>query len=165
MAELTFYQWANALKGYMLAIGVAFAIYIVARWWHLSQKNQRAQREAQAKRVYADYLLQAMQNPELARPGPTDTVTGRMRAQYQWFVGYLLTVAEEIMLIDPAPAWRETLARQLAPHRAFLTSQAFLDGPYRTLSMPVRQAIADAVGDAGRVSAGPGHSPHEARRA
>ena len=135
MLDLTFYQWANVIKGYALAIGVAFAITMIMFWWQRSQRAQRANREAQAKRVYATYLLQAMQNPELARPAPADSSKGRQRAQYQWFVGYLLTICEEILLIDPTPAWRDAGPPTGAASR--LADQPGV--PRRTLSRPDRR--------------------------
>ncbi len=102
----------------------------------------------------------------LSWPGPADGADGRRRAQYQWFVGYLLTVSEEILLIDPSPAWREVLARQFAPHRAFLTSQTFLDGPYRGLTKEVRGLIAEAAASmVARTTAGPDAAARETRRA
>lgn len=145
LPDLTVYQLANMVKGYALAIGVAFAIWIVLRWWRRSQEAARVNRAAQAKRVYANYLLQAMQHPELARPGPEDAAKSRTRAQYQWFVGYLLTTAEEILLVDANATWRETIVRQLAPHREFLGQPAFRDGPYRSLSADLKGLVDDAV--------------------
>lgn len=69
----------------------------------------------------------------------------RQRAQYQWFVGYLLTICEEILLTDASEAWRATLARQLKPHRPFLNSPAFLEGPYAGLTADVRVLIGKVV--------------------
>lgn len=139
-------QWASVLKVYG-AMGIAGAAAAGSyALWRGRRAAARCAREVEAKRVYASYLLQAMQHPELARPGPVDAAKGRQRAQYQWFVGYLLTVCEEILLIDPSPAWSETLSRQLAPHRAFLVNPAFLDGPYRGLTREVRQLIVSVTG-------------------
>ncbi len=139
-------QWAAFLKVYGAMAVVGAGAVVIVLWWRERRAVRRSAREAEAKRVYASYLLQAMQHPELARPGPTDVAKGRQRAQYQWFVGYVLTVCEEILLIDPSPAWQETLLRQLAPHRAFLTSAAFLDGPYRGLTRDVRRLISATAG-------------------
>lgn len=149
MSDLTFYQWANVIKGYALAGGVAFAVVMIALWWNRSQSTQRADRQAQAKRVYANFLLQALQHPELAQPGSVEGSQSRQRAQYQWFVSYLLAVCDEILLVAPSPEWRKVLAHHLMPHRAFLASRAFREGPYQGLTREVYGIIAEVTSASG----------------
>jgi len=145
LTDMTLYQFANMVKGFAIAVGVAAAIVMAAKWWQRSQRAARVTREAHAKRVYATYLLQAMQHPELARPSGEEAAKSRARTQYQWFLGFLLTTAEEILLVDPSDTWRETIARQLAAHREFLASAAFREGPYRGLSSELKGLVDDAI--------------------
>lgn len=152
MAELTFYQWANALKGYMLALGVAFGIYMIVLWWRSSQSARRRDNEAKARDVYAAFLLKSLELQELARPGATDA---RARAQYPVFVAYLATVADEILLLCPTPAWQQALRGQLAPHRGYLSSPAFRDGTYAGLTPELRRLI-DGLGNDGSVAGSDG---------
>jgi hypothetical protein len=128
MGDLTFYQWANALKGYMLALGVAFGIYMIVLWWRSSQAARRRDGEAKARSIYAAYLLRSLELQDLARPAPGDTAQPRTRAQYATFVTYLVNVADEILLLCPTKAWEDTLRAQLAPHRSLLASDAFRAG-------------------------------------
>ena len=132
---------ANIVKGYALAIGVAFGMWIVWMWWQHARQVARMVHEAQAKAIYGRYLELAVQHPELAQP-PSVTPDGR--ARYEWFVGYLLNVADQILLIDPSPAWNATLASNLALHKDALNLPAFRDGPYRQLS-PALKALVDRV--------------------
>lgn len=145
LPDMTLYQFANMVKGFAIAVGVAAAIAVTIMWWQRSQRAARVAREAQAKRVYANYLLQAMQHPELARPTGDEGAKARQRVQYQWFVGYLMTTAEEILLVDPSDAWRETIARQLSAHRDFLASAPFREGPYRALSTELKGLVDDPI--------------------
>lgn len=153
-------HWANVVKGYALAIGVAFGMYLAARWWIYKVNQDLADRAARARQAYAAFLQRAMEQPELARPAGVDGA--KARAQYPWFVGLLLTTAEQILLLDPAPHWRETIRRQLVPHRDYLATAAFRDGPGRALSAGLAGLVDEAVAstetaaapDTGEVSSG-----------
>jgi hypothetical protein len=143
--DLTLYQFSNMVKGFALALGVLVAVVVALAWWRRSAAASQIAAQAQAQRVYANYLLQAMQHPDLARPRPEELGKPRVKAQYHWFVGYLLSTAEEILLVDATPTWRETIVRQLAPHRAYLCQPAFRDGPYRNLSSELKGLVDDAI--------------------
>jgi len=150
MAELTFYQWANALKGYMLALGVAFGIFMIVMWWRSTQSVRRQERESKARGIYSAYLLKSMELQDLARPAPADPSQPRLRAQYPTFVSYLVTVADEILLLCPTAEWEQTLRGHLVPHRALLASQGFRKATFATLTPELRRLI-DGLGrdDAG----------------
>jgi len=150
---MTFYQFANMIKGYAIAIGVAVAIGYVWMWWQHRSREQAQDRGARARSVYRAYLQSALRHPELSEPvlgGPADMV------RYSLFVANLLAAADEILLIEPTPAWRETLLRQLAPHRSHLTTREFHETTYRDCTSEVR-ALIDRLGTAasGRVMAYP----------
>ena len=118
-------QTANIVKGFALAIGVAVAIGFVWMWWAHRVREQRTALAARAKSIYAAHLRTAIQHPELSEPllGTLDTPVEIVR--YKQFVANLLATADEILLIEPNPAWRTTLGRQLAPHASYLTSDEF----------------------------------------
>jgi len=134
-----------------LALAYAFMFAVVAvsglgwtlhaRW----RRRRRLARDVEANRVYAGYLQQALHYPELARPRPADIADAVERARYPWFVGYLLTTCEQILMVSDAPSWRDTLMRQLAPHRTLLQSEAFMHGPYRNLSPKMRAMVRDVL--------------------
>lgn len=142
MGELTFYQWANALKGYMLALGVAFGICMIVLWWRSSQAARRHDNEVKARSVYAAYLLKAMElqdNVAAASPDP------RARGRYPTFVAYLVTVADEILLLCPTPEWEAIVQAELKPHAAYLGSSAFRHTVYAGLTPQLRQLVDAAV--------------------
>lgn len=141
MGELTFYQWANALKGYMLALGVAFGIYMIVLWWRSSQRARQRDSEARARSLFAAYLVKSMELQEIARPSPADPAQARARAQYPTFVNYLVTVADEILLLCPTKAWEDTLRAQLALHRGLLASEPFRAAVLPGLTPELRRLI------------------------
>lgn len=135
---------ANIVKGYALAIGVVFGMWMIWMWWQHVRQVGRVANEAQAKAIYGRYLELAIQNPQLAQPAPSASADAPARARYDWFIGYLLNVADQILLVDPSPAWRATLGYHLALHKDVLGLPAFRDGPYQQLS-PALRALIDAV--------------------
>lgn len=139
---------ANTVKGYAIAVGVAFGIAIVWVWYRHAQDAARVARETRAKEAYGQYLAVAMANPALAQPGALGSVTPLQRAQYEWFVGYFLNTAEQVLLYDPSPAWRTVLRQHLMLHQELLASDAFRTGIYRTMSDELRTLIDQASGSA-----------------
>jgi hypothetical protein len=138
MAPLTIGAIANMVKGYAIAIGVAVAIAFVWMWWAQRQREQAQSLAARARGIYSGWLRVALNHPELAEPvlgGPAEMI------RYKLFVASLLSAADEILLLDTDPAWRETLGRQIAPHRAYLASREFQDGPYRDCTPRLREII------------------------
>lgn len=142
MGDLTFYQWANALKGYMLALGVAFGIYMIVLWWRSSQAARRRDNEAKARSVYAAYLLKAMELQDFVSPASPDP---RARVRYPTFVTYLATVADEILLLCPTPEWEAVVLAELKPHAVYLASPAFRHTVHAGLTPQLRQLIDAAV--------------------
>jgi hypothetical protein len=113
---------ANIVKGYAIAIGIAFAMYVVWRWWQTRVREAAADRAARARSVWARHLAQALQHPELAEPMLGSLASPVEVARYRYFVAGLLAAADEVMALEPGEAWRATLARHLAPHRSYLAS-------------------------------------------
>jgi hypothetical protein len=129
---------ANIVKGYAIAIGVAFAIYMVWRWWQTREREAAVERTARARGVWARQLALALAYPELAAPGETGPAE---RMRYGSYVASLLAASDEILALDDKAEWRATLARHLAPHRAFLASSEFRD----TLLKDCTEATRDVV--------------------
>ena len=147
---------ANIVKGYALAIGVVFAMWIVWTWWRRKLAVDRLEAQVRAKQAFARFTHQVMAVPELAIPVPADG--GPQRARYQKYMELLVTTADEIVLLDPSPQWRAALVRQLAPHVEYLTSPGFRDGLYGILSADAR-ALVDKVVAPDAPAAGPSAGP------
>ena len=134
---------ANIVKGYALAIGVVFAMWIVWTWWRRKLAVDRLEAQVRAKQAFARFTHQVMAVPELAMPVPADG--GAPRARYQKYMELLLITADEIMLLDPSPEWRSALGKQLLPHGEYLSSQSFRDGLYGILSSEARALVDKSV--------------------
>ena len=138
-------QTANIIKGFAIAIGIAIAIGFVWMWWAHRVRERRTELGARAKAIHATYLRTAMQHPELAEPlvgalsSPIEVV------RYKQFVASLLASADEILLIEPSPAWRATLTRALAPHRSYLASDEFRAGAMHDCSAEVAALVKRVV--------------------
>lgn len=129
---------ANIVKGYAIAIGVVFAIWIVWQWWRSRQREMVADRAARAKAVWTRHLTLALQHPELAEPMLGSLTSPAEVARYRMFVGSLLSSADEILALEPTDDWRATLGRHLAAHASYLSSAEFRSGPVRDCSPEVR---------------------------
>ena len=100
-----FYQFANMLKGYALALGVAVAIGFVWAWWVHRQREHAEERSARSRAAFQRHLHQALLHPELAEPvlgGPAEMV------RYKLFVANLLAIADEILILSPTAAWHDS---------------------------------------------------------
>ncbi len=137
---------ANIVKGYALAIGVVFAIWLTWQWWRLRQAEAAAEKAARAKAIYARHLGLALQYPELAEPMHGSQSSSIEVARYRTFVAGLLVAADEILALEPSDAWRDTLYRQLTPHRSYLGTVEFQNGGLADCSPPVRQLISRVSG-------------------
>jgi hypothetical protein len=137
---------ANIIKGFAIAIGIAIAIYFVWMWWSHRQRERRIELAARARAVYAASLRTAVAHPEMAEPmlGALNNQVEIVR--YKQFVASLLAGADEILTLDPSPAWRDTLARQLTPHRSYLASEEFQAGGLQDCTAEVQALVRRATG-------------------
>lgn len=138
---------ANIVKGYALAAGVIFAIWIGYTWWRRKLAADRIEVQVRAKQAFARFTHQVMQQPELAAPVPADA--GVNRARYQKYVELLLTTADEILLLDPSQEWRAALGRQLSPHVEIMASPALREGLYGILSKETQELVEKTLVAAG----------------
>jgi threonine/homoserine/homoserine lactone efflux protein len=137
---------ANIVKGYAIAIGVAFAIWIVWQWWRARNRELTADRAARAKGVWARHLALALQHPELAEPMLGSLSSAAEVARYRTFVASLLAAADEILSLEATDSWRATLARHLAAHRSYLASADFRNTGLADCSEAVRALIGRVTG-------------------
>jgi hypothetical protein len=137
---------ANIVKGYAIAIGVVFAIWIVWQWWAARNRELVVDRAARAKGVWARHLALALQHPELAEPMLGSLASAAEAARYRTFVASLLAAADEILGLEPTDAWRMTLVRHFAAHRSYLSSAEFRDAGLADCSDAVRALVGRVVG-------------------
>lgn len=132
---------ANIVKGYAIAIGIVFAIWIAWQWRNARNGEVAADRAARAKGVWARHLALALQHPELAEPMLGSLSSPAEVARYRTFVASLLAAADEILSLEPTDAWRATLIRHLSAHRSYLASNEFRDAGLMDCSDAVRGLI------------------------
>lgn len=132
---------ANIVKGYAIAVGVVFAIWIVWQWWKARTVELAADRAARAKGVWSRHLALALQHPELAEPMLGSLSSAAEVARYRTFVAGLLSSADEILGLEDTDAWRATILRRLAAHRSYLASAEFRDAGLGDCSGAVRNLI------------------------
>lgn len=136
---------ANIVKGYAIAIGIVFAIWIVWQWWSARNREMAADRAARAKGVWARHLALALQHPELAEPMLGSLSSAAEVARYRTFVASLLAAADEILSLEPTQAWHATLARHLTAHRSYLASGDFRDAGLQDCSEAVRGLVGRVI--------------------
>ncbi len=104
------------------ATAIVAIVALLFAWRQLSE-NRRNQKEATATNFYKDYLLLAIQYPELAYPNYEKISASKDTAEYQkytWLVAYMLTTCELIMELFPEdPGWTATVEEQLLYHKDY----------------------------------------------
>ena len=136
---------ANIVKGYAIAIGIVIAITFVWMWWKHRARERQVEMSTRARAVYASALRSGVQHPELAEPMLGVIASGAEFVRYKLFVASLLAAADEILLLDPSPEWKATVARMLAPHRSYLASDEFRQDAFATCTPPVREVLGTVI--------------------
>lgn len=136
---------ANIVKGYAIAIGVAFAIWFAWRWWRTRGGEQAAERKTRALAIWGRHQQLALQHPDLAdgRIGPQSTSAEVTR--YRAFVASLLMSAAEILAIEPTDGWRTTIVDALGPHASYLSSPDFRAGSAMKASDEVSALVESVI--------------------
>lgn len=132
---------ANVVKGYALAVGVAFSIWFAWQWWRKREAEVALERKARAKSVWRCHLASALQHPELADAAADQFSTATEATRYRTFVCSLLAAADEILAVEPTDRWRDTLARALQRHSTYLRSAEFREEGLRDCSEEVRALV------------------------
>jgi hypothetical protein len=114
--------WAQIAPG-LTPLVALFAVLVAWRQLTLNRENER---ETTAKSVFREYLKLAFENPDLAEGNYAALITGGKRDKYEWFVGYFLWAAEEILAYARNDTiWRDNLISQAKQHRAYFNSPRF----------------------------------------
>src|SRR5688500_11816035 len=90
LARIT--AWSTLATAGIAVVALVFA-------WMQIQSAAGSQREATAQETYREYLKLAIEKPKLAegfREMPRERLE---RAEYSWFVSYLLHSSEQILLV------------------------------------------------------------------
>ena len=134
-------QTANIIKGFAIAIGVAVAVGFVWMWWLHRQRERAQEMGVRARAVWGDWLRLAVAHPELADPGLGAVSGPAEMVRYKAFVASLLAAADQVLLLEPTPEWRKTVARQLALHASLLASGDFRSSLLGDCSTEVRKLV------------------------
>jgi hypothetical protein len=98
----TIYENSDKLSHFatVLTLGIA-AIALGVAVKQICASN-RSQKEATAQETYREYLMLAIDKPELAEAGILyASASAQDKAKYVWFVSYLLYSSEQIYLLFP----------------------------------------------------------------
>jgi hypothetical protein len=134
------WAWENSQKLGELgtASGFLLTIFVVALGVWQYFKSIQIDHEASAKALYAEYQVLAFENPEFANPSlaavdyDAKTFDGdRLKFEkYEWFVGYMETMAEEIFALSNRTDWNYTLQEQLGYHQRYFASSHYEESGY-----------------------------------
>lgn len=136
---------ANILKGFAIAIGVAIAVGFVWLWWVHRMRERDQELLARTRSIYTAFLRYSLEHAELAEPMLGGLTTPAEIARYKTFVASTLSMADEILLLQPKPEWRTTLLRHVMPHRSFLASDEFRATILDDCSAEVKSLVEHAV--------------------
>ena len=131
-------DWAQIAPG--ITPIVAFVGLGLAVWQlRLIRTNQR---ETTAKATFREFLKLCVQSPGLAYGKPD---AGK-QDEYEWFVGYFLWAAEEILKYSRKD-WEANLRLHMTYHKDYLKNdQRFRNEDFPTYSAAVRALIEEVVG-------------------
>ena len=148
--------WAGlkelAKIGPLVTAIVALMALIVAR--RQLSLNRRNQRETTATATFREFLKLAVQYPDYAN-GKHGSGPGQKEG-YQWFVGYFLWAAEEILSFSPNDdVWRRNLQLLAKVHGPYFLSDDFTIEEYNAYTPAARMLIDHARSIAARESPKP----------
>ena len=139
-------DWAQIAPGFTPLVAVA-AVLLAWRQLVLNRYNQR---ETAAKATFREYLKLAVQYPELSGTN-FRSLQGNDLERYEWFVGYFLWSADELLELETLESeWGRNL-QLLADYHGeyFKTSVPFMSKEFNTYSSKtqalIKRAIASSV--------------------
>lgn len=135
-------EWAQIAPGFTPLVAVA-AVLLAWRQLVLNRYNQR---ETTAKATFREYLKLAVQYPELSSTN-FQSLKGDQLERYEWFVGYFLWSADELLELEALDSeWGRNL-QLLADYHGdyFATSPPFISKELETYSLKTREMIKRAI--------------------
>ncbi len=106
----------------IVAITAIGGIYFA---WYQIRSHRRSQNEAIALGIYREYLLRAIQYPEVSYP-TKQPITEETEIRHEWFITYLLYAADEILDLFPDDdGWRHTLKTELEYHAFYYDKREY----------------------------------------
>ncbi len=133
--------WAQIAPGFTPLVAVA-AVLLAWRQLVLNRNNQR---ETTAKATFREYLKLAVQYPELSA---TDfrSLQGNDLERYEWFVGYFLWSADELLELETLESeWGRNLQMLADYHRDYFKTPQFMSKEYNTYSSTTQALIKSAI--------------------
>ena len=112
---------ANIAKGYAIAIGVGYAIWYFRKLRLRTVAWREVDHQAKAQNLWSTFLRTKL---DFAEQNGHPTASEQQERDID-FVAYLLSVGDEILIIDPTDKWRATLREELARHKPILTDDKF----------------------------------------
>jgi hypothetical protein len=128
------------------AIVALMALIVARRQLSLNRKNQR---ETTATATFREFLKLAVQYPDYANGKHGSEPDQKER--YQWFVGYFLWAAEEILSFSPNDdVWHSNLQLLAKVHGPYFLSDDFTLEEYNAYTPAARMLIDHAKSIAGQ---------------
>jgi hypothetical protein len=117
--------------------------------WQQVKLNRTNQRETTAKATFREFLKIAVEHPKLADGNYRSIIDDGLKSKYEWFVGYFLWAAEEVLAYVEQdakgdPTWTFNLQMVANRHREYFQSpefQAELSGYNKSIRFLVERAI------------------------
>jgi len=116
-------QWTQIAPTLTPLIGIGALLFA----WMQLRLNRANQRETTAKATFREFLKLAVEHPELAEGNYESLISDDERQKkYEWFVGYLLWAAEEILeYAENDSTWQFNLKLVAGKHRAYFRTPEF----------------------------------------
>ena len=126
-------EWVGDVPTWLTLIAAIVALRFGIKQVQSSREDTR---EATAKQIRSDYLLHAIQKPELANPDPSKLDfdkgeyggDGEKFDDYTWFVSFMLLQCDELLRLRDGENdwdWEQIVENNINYHRDFIKSPAF----------------------------------------
>ena len=145
--SLSLQDWANVAS---VGMGLA-ALGALYYAWDQIRSSRADSHEATAKSLRSDYLLQALQYPELANPDTSKLDfaneeycgTRDKFFDYTWFVSYVLAHCDELLRLsgDDDWNWEQIVENNISYHWDYIKSPLFARTEHNVLSPRLRRKI------------------------
>jgi hypothetical protein len=123
------------------------ALFAIMVAWRQLALNRANQRETTAKAIFREYLKLAFEHPDLAAGDYQLLLKNGRKQEYEWFVGYFLWAAEEILdYANNDATWQFNIQWQANKHRDYFKEDPeFLKSEIQGYNKIVKTIVERAV--------------------